>query len=141
VNLFEFNNRLQRFDVNKAIEEIIDKNEQAILDLNRKDQLFEKGENREGRVIGYYKPLTEILSGGKKKAGDPFTFYDTGSLYSKFQLNYKNGTLDFFSTDSKVPLLEKKYGNLFGTNPKNTIKVVEVYINPNLLQLFKREVL
>lgn len=51
-----------------------------ILNLVKKDQLFEKGVDSDGNVIGYYSYMTEIISRGVKQEGDHYTLYGIGDL-------------------------------------------------------------
>lgn len=52
-----------------------------IIKLIQDKQLIESGVDSEGRVIGYYSELTEILSEGRKKKGDPYNLEDTGEFF------------------------------------------------------------
>jgi|TARA_R110001592_G_scaffold123644_1_gene331780 hypothetical protein len=52
-----------------------------ILNLIRESQLRSKGIDENEKIIGLYSRATEIISNGRKKAGDPFTLYDTGQFY------------------------------------------------------------
>jgi hypothetical protein len=51
-----------------------------ILDLIRNDQLFTKGIDETGEIIGYYSEWTEMMN-PEKKAGTPYTLKDTGAFY------------------------------------------------------------
>lgn len=51
-----------------------------ILDLIRKDQLFEAGVDENGEIIGFYSPTTEAIN-PTKKAGTHYTLFDTGDFY------------------------------------------------------------
>ncbi len=46
------------------------------------DQLFKQGVDEDGDVLGVYSVTTQILSGGKKRAGTNYTFFDSGQFYS-----------------------------------------------------------
>ena len=63
-----------------------------IIDLNREDQLFEKGINSLGELVGRYSLTTEALSGplSDKKAGDPYNFKDTGEFFRSFTVIVSN---------------------------------------------------
>ena len=61
--------------------------QQFILDLNRYAQLFNEGVNIKDEPIGYYSQTTELLSGGRKKAGTPYTLKDTGDFYATFGIS------------------------------------------------------
>jgi len=52
-----------------------------ILNLIRTEQLEEEGIDSNEDIIGYYSYLTEVLSGGKKRMGDPYTLKDTGAFF------------------------------------------------------------
>lgn len=56
-------------------------NKKQILDWLRIDQLRNKGVDSEGNIIGYYSRATEIISQGRKRAGEPYTLEDTGAFY------------------------------------------------------------
>lgn len=45
------------------------------------DQLFNKGIDEDGDVLGTYSYMTQILSGGRKKAGTNYTLLDSGQFY------------------------------------------------------------
>ena len=65
-----------------------------ILDLIRIKQLRQEGIDQNENVIGLYSQLTELLSGGRKKAGTHFTLYDTGEFYrSMFVLVMKDSII------------------------------------------------
>lgn len=52
-----------------------------IVRMITEDQLFEQGVDGNDRIIGYYSPVTEQLSKGRKRAGKPYTLFDTGEFY------------------------------------------------------------
>lgn len=52
-----------------------------VIRLIQDDQLTDKGVDEAGAVIGYYSAATEIISKGKKRAGDHYTLEDSGSFY------------------------------------------------------------
>jgi len=61
-----------------------------ILDLIRIEQLFERGEDSDGDILGYYSEYTEMLN-PEKIAGTPYTLKDTGAFYDSFLIYiYKN---------------------------------------------------
>ena len=61
-----------------------------VLDLIRQDQLFKKGIDGDGDIIGTYSEYTEMMN-PEKVAGTPFTLFDTGEFYKSFILYiYKN---------------------------------------------------
>lgn len=54
-----------------------------IMDLVRQDQLFKKGIDEDGDVIGTYSEATEMMN-PQKVAGTHYTFFDTGDFYNSF---------------------------------------------------------
>jgi len=52
-----------------------------VLNWIKEDQLRNKGVNKFGEVIGYYKFATEVISLGRKRAGEPYDLYDSGDFY------------------------------------------------------------
>ena len=106
-----------------------------ILDLNRLDQLFDKGIDSDGVIIGLYTPHTELLSGGKKKAGTHFTFFDTGVFFSTFKLiPLKAGFRIQADGQKDDDNLFDKYGkNLVGLTQENIDFLPEI-LTPKILQ-------
>ncbi len=58
-----------------------------ILDLITEDQLFKKGVDEDGNVIGEYSIRTQEISGGEKMAGTHYTLKDTGAFFDSFTLD------------------------------------------------------
>ena len=54
---------------------------ELVVNLIRYNQLTEQGVNSEGDVIGYYSQMTEIISEGRKKRGEPYDLNDTGEFF------------------------------------------------------------
>lgn len=86
----------------------------------KQDELFD-GIGNNGKVIGRYSKATEQISTGltgvgfPKKAGDPFNFYASGSLFKSWRYLFKDGSsLELFATDSKYDELKGRYPNMVG---------------------------
>ena len=73
-----------------------------ILRLNRVEQLYNEGIDINDKIIGVYSYATAILTGEEsyiynglvnvKKAGEPYTLYDSGEFYESFSVvMYKDG--------------------------------------------------
>jgi len=54
-----------------------------ILDLVRKDQLFDKGVDEDNDIIGTYSEATEMMN-PSKVAGTHYTLFDSGDFYKSF---------------------------------------------------------
>ena len=58
-----------------------DEVKEEILNLIRDEQLMEEGVDANDDIIGTYSYLTEVLSGGRKRMGDPYNLNDTGAFF------------------------------------------------------------
>ena len=100
-----FQNSL-KLDLDEIVFEIYQDKEvqEFILDLNRKDQLFERGIDSLGKELDGYSPNTETRlnadranlfrykgSVKKKIAGEPAFLFDEGEFYESFKLVVKKG--------------------------------------------------
>jgi hypothetical protein len=86
-------------------------NNEEVLDLVRKDQLYEKGVDASGQVIGTYSIATERIN-PQKKAGTHYTMDDTGFFTRSFELEITEEDISIFadgSTNKKEDIINK-YG-------------------------------
>ena len=139
-----------RKGIPQATDKIIKDNEQLIVDLVRKNQLFENGINGLGQNIGVYKydydtsdTFVQQLGafdpiGFPKKAGEPYNFYWSNGTYKGFTVKYANFELIIFSTDNKFGELVSAYGKeIFWMTDENQIILSETIIRPGLLNYLK----
>jgi len=85
-------NRVKSLNINDMIHELSENTEfmDYIIELNTKNQLYDKGVNSLNVSIGDYSPKTK---GIKQEQGQPFdrvTLNDTGAFYESF-ITYFNG--------------------------------------------------
>jgi len=96
-----------------------------------------------GDAIGFYSKTTEILSFGKKKAGQPYDMKDTGEFLSKFYANVSNNIITFGSTDPKTDDILDNPNllsvDLFGLTDENLNEVINSNILPFMLQYSAKE--
>ena len=52
-----------------------------ILDWIKIDQLTNEGVDKNGNIIGFYSFATQLITDGRKRAGDPFDLNDSGDFY------------------------------------------------------------
>ena len=126
--------------IGNEIDDIALTYEDKILDLNREDQIFKKGIDIDGQLLGKYRNnLRGNTRGYPKEAGDPFNFFDTGALFSGFNLlsegNKNKITIE--NTDSKAKLLATKYGEFVGLTEENKRKLNYDIIYPELMKFIK----
>ena len=99
-----------------------------ILDMIQKDQLTDKGIDAEGRQIGEYSELTEIITRGRKQAGDHYTLDDTGAFYrSMFVTVLKEAIeIDANADKGEENLFEKYTTKIIGLTDDNLGKLIEL---------------
>lgn len=99
-----------------------------VLDLIREKQLFEKGEDKDGSVIGVYSEYTEMLN-PDKIAGTPYTMKDTGyffgSLFIDDWMGGEHVTIDGDGEKDDNDLFEKFGYGIIGINQGNLSLVRE----------------
>lgn len=94
--------------------------------------LHEESEDIFGNPIGFYSKGTELISKGKKKAGDPFDLLDTGKLLDSAFAKTKSETVTFGFKDPKLKdvlqnLLSK---DIAGLQEEDKIKVIKTRVLP-----------
>lgn len=66
------------------------------------NRISEESKDVNGNPLGFYSKATELITGGRKKAGDPFTGIDTGDWFKGFYMQEVSGVLRFGSKDPKT---------------------------------------
>lgn len=114
--------------------------EKDLLDLEKK-RISEDSKDIFGNPIGFYSEATEILSGGKKQAGDPFTGFDTGDWFKGFYMQEVSGVLRFSSNDPKNAIILSDgpdntwlSDELFGLSDKDLKKVITEKLLPFFIE-------
>lgn len=104
-----------------------------VLDIVRK-RLFTEGTDKDGDVIGYYSPVTEMIN-PSKKTGTPYTLKDTGEFFHSLFIEYnQNEVITDGNGDKGDDNLFEKYGSgIIGLTTDNLAEVKEMvkdkYIN------------
>lgn len=108
--------------------------DEKAIDIQREQWAID-GADIHGHTIGFYKKLTEELTGGRKKAGEPYDLKDTGDFWQKTYLNavIKGKDLEFEFNSSginKSALFAtiKKHGEI--DNPDDVFGLFETYQIP-----------
>jgi len=113
-----------------------------ILNWIKIDQLTNKGVNKDGDIIGYYSPVTELIN-PKKKAGEPYTLNDTGAFYESMYVQVLKDSIVINANPIKGDdNLFFKYGNgIIGLTNENikklTIEIKKGYIKEIKKTLFR----
>jgi hypothetical protein len=111
-----------------------------IIDLNTDGQL-RLGITSDGSALPVYSRATEIISGGEKIAGTPFTLYDTGAFYESFKISSIDGdsvTIDAQTQKPDKDLLE--YGKIIGLTDVSLTELVN-FITPIIRDIVIKEAL
>jgi hypothetical protein len=124
--------RLKR-DLFKFIKSI----ETELTDIE-KERISQRSEDILGNPIGFYSKKTERLSGGRKKAGEPFTGVDTGDWFKGFFIKIENERVVFGSSDPKTSeILKSEFWlskQLFGLTDDELKEVISTQILPFFLK-------
>lgn len=70
-----------------------DELKEAILNMIRQDQLVEEGVDSNDEIIGYYSYLTEVMTDGRKRMGDPYNLKDTGAFFRSMFVKVLNDSI------------------------------------------------
>lgn len=138
-SVFEFADRLRQNPTQGIFISLINEIEKTSTAEDIQEMQWNKGEDNQGKILGYYSYATEVITKGKKRAGDAYNLFDTGDFRKGLYLAYSlsdNFQVNFVinSTDSKTPLLINKLGNrIFGIQNNNiqifSNKIKELLIN------------
>lgn len=79
---------------------------ELIIQMNTEDQIQAKGIDTEGNIIGVYSITTEIITEGRKKAGEPYDLTDTGEFIASWVVNVLTGQIDIITNPFKVDPIE-----------------------------------
>ena len=135
---------LSRETVYGILFDVIRSFEAYLVDLNLIQ--LEKGEDIFGKVVGTYSKATELesLFGSgprprrEKREGQPYNFEWTGGLFDGFTLEITGTTATFTSRDSKTPLLQEKYGEIFGLQDENLQEAIREKIGPAFIKNIRK---
>lgn len=117
-----------------------------ILDLNRINQLYEKGEDSYENFLGTYSYRTENITKGRKKAGDHITLLDTGAFYKSFDIavySDESFTIEAntIKEDGSDLASSKRYGKgILGLNEESKCKLIEKIL-PEIIIEVRRQLL
>jgi hypothetical protein len=124
MNFFEFAENLNKYTADQFLDDLqisLEKNE-YVLALQR--QQWNEGLDSNGNILGRFSKATEIITDGRKKAGELFDINETGETRRKLVMygeRKNNDLLFYFDSDSRaLPELLERIGNrLFGLQDKN----------------------
>jgi len=135
MNGFEkLNQKFRKFDVDRILREVWknSKVQQKIIELNTKDQLFEKGEDSLGVSLGNYSPFTIQIKVSKGQRIDHITLNDTGEFYNSFKILPKIKGFDIEANGDKGGgdnLFDDFGQDIVGLNEENLL-ILCAFIRP-----------
>lgn len=100
-----------------------------VIRLIQDDQLTDKGVDEAGAVIGYYSAATEIISKGKKRAGDHYTLEDSGSFYRSMLVQVFGSGLEIdASSQTYTEMQGQSWWNdgILGLTDENLQRIIEM---------------
>lgn len=144
-NIFEFQQRakkLTRKKIRNDLYKFIRSLEEELAAYNRAT-LHDESEDVFGNPIGFYSPMTEILTDGKKKRGEPFDLLDSGDFLDGLFAKVEKDSVFFDTKDSKRKkvLQNLMSENIFGLQEKDIQKVVETRLLPFFTRYFREKLI
>lgn len=98
------------------------------------DQINKDSKDIFGNPIGFYSYMTEVITNGRKKQGEPFDGDDTGNWLKSFYVDIQGDSFRIFATDPKTHLiLDSEHwlsDDLFGLSDKNLKALISQDIKP-----------
>lgn len=91
----------------------------------QEDQLYKQGVDEDGTIIGLYSVATEIISRGRKRAGTPFTLYDTGEFYRSMFITKLRDSVIIDADDEKMRDQVWYDDKILGLTDENLEKFIE----------------
>lgn len=103
------------------------------------DQLFTKGIDGKGVVIGQYSYATELISKGRKQQGDNYTLKDTGAFYNSFEVYVSEFLIEVTGDGKKgKDNLYQKYGEYITTLTDENIEKLQEIIQEKFIEYARR---
>lgn len=117
----ELAKRLQKFDLEKELANLVRRTDNEIIDLNTDAQLFDKGIDSTGQSLpGTYAPFTIEIKSALGQPTDRITLKDTGDFHDSFFLKGSGFPFEVDASDSKRNELVSEWGeDIFGLTEEN----------------------
>lgn len=140
-------NKLANIDINELTEQVLNKNQEVLIDMNVL-QLKDEGRYSTGGLISDILPYTNPTIAIKKELGtltnnnpNIVNLHDEGDFHSGFFVIFDDKGVIFNSKDRKTGELEDKYGKeIFSLTEENRQEVVDEYLKPEIPILLKNAV-
>lgn len=152
VTVSDFLKNLRGVDINSLTDTIIKEEQVKIIDLNRRDQILNKGIDSEGKGLGGYAMSTQgyynddvesgyvtDFTGANKKYNKTYNLFWTGESYKGFKA-WREGLMLYVSTNARGIELFKMNGgsDIFGFTTENDKKINWEIIAPKLNEKIRK---
>jgi len=115
-----------------------------VIELNTKEQLYEKGIDSKGKSLGDYAPFTIDRKIDSGLPYDRITLFETGEFYESFEVKVYKEDIEIVANPDKFDTKTGKKSNLYedfgidivGLTDENTVKLQEY-----LLPLIQAEIM
>lgn len=122
-------------DVDQLAFEIaqLDTLQDLVIELNTRDQLFDKGEDSTGRTLesigGSYSPFTVKIKQAKGQPTNRVTLFDTGEFYASFVVKpFKGGfIIDADPNKDETDLFDEWGEEIVGLNDENLQTIINFF--------------
>lgn len=116
---------IRAISVQKITERAIVNNKEELFDLNTEGQLFSKGIDAQGNDLGEYSEFTKDIKRAKGQPTDRITLRDEEWFHDAWFLKTSEFPFLMGSKDWKAPMLEARFGDIFGLTRENTNEYIE----------------
>lgn len=101
--------------------------------------LFEDSQDVNGKPIGFYSTGTEIMTDGRKKAGEPFNLLETGDFLESLFARVDRESIFFDASDKKKKdvLSNLLTLDIFGLQDDDLNTFIEKRLFPYMINYFK----
>lgn len=118
-------------DIDSIILNAIRQIEDEVLDLNRNEQLYRKGQDAKGMKLRPYTRKTIEIKRAKGQPTNRTTLRDTKDFHNKFYIEYGQDEFEIKSGDVKETELKRKYGDdIFGLDDDSMTKLNQMLVEP-----------
>ena len=102
MDVLDWIDKAKNFNTNEFLNDFVFDiiEDQEILEIQLEQ--WDDGKDNKARIIGFYSKTTELITGGTKKAGDPWNLRNTGDFWRKTYLGtaVKGNDIEFeFNSD------------------------------------------
>lgn len=98
------------------------------------DQINKESKDIFGNPVGFYSYMTEVITNGRKRQGEPFDGKETGKWFKSFYVDIDENMFRIFATDPKTHIiLDSDYwlsDDLFGLSDKDLKALINTRLKP-----------